>query len=355
MLRRALTIGVLCALANSVAAQSGEQPDGGLPIPAIPVQDVSGQSPSAISETTSAGDNAALEQSEQSNEAPTGEVEGASPSANTTQAQPDISDRPITEGRVANTGPDRLTMEPGVNQIVEVATGHLNRLITPFEEPAIETADLNSDQTQINGRVVLVSVEKKGPVTMFIRPKGQQEPALSLTLVAKPVPPREIHLELDEETRKRRTPAMTKQARQWEESQPYEETLRELFTSLARGQIPSGYNMREPQAGDPRLHCSGGRNDYLAVDVRQVVQGARIRVSVAKVENPTDHPIELREPGCYRNGTLAVAAWPNPRIKPGESVELFAATRIDQRSGMRERQRPSVLDESAAIAEEERE
>jgi len=351
MLRCAITIGLCCAIAHPVAAQSPSESSGEMPIDPIPVTEVSsegGDERDSQAQASDSSSGSSADQSTTSAQAGTNAAEQRDgPTSDHGEAMDRLRERVSgqdRDGAGQSTGPQSIQMTPGVNQVIKVSTGHLNRLITPFENPAIETADLDREQTQINGHVVLVSVNKEGPATLFIRPKGKQEPALSLTLVAQPIPPRQIKLTLGDEHMQGGSLISREQAQEWETSQPYENTLRELFTQLAKGQIPSGYNVRDPKPSDPRIACSGGRNGELDIAARQVIEGARIRVIVARAGNPTDQAIELRETGCYRKGVLAVAAWPLPRIKSGEAVELMTATRIDRETGQPARERPSVLD-----------
>ena len=362
MLRCAITIALCCAIVGPVAAQSPSESSGELPIDPIPVTQVStgggegsesqAQASKSSGEEMSKPDSISSVSADQSTTSPQ--------SGSTAQGQGDAAIRSGDDGAGAGeprervstqagggageaNGPESIQMKPGVNQVIQVSTGHLNRFITPFENPAIETSDLDSDQTRINGHVVLISVKEQGPATLFIRPKGKQQPALSLTLVAQPIPPRQVKLKLGDEHMQGGSRVSREQAREWEKSQPYENTLRGLFIKLAKGRIQSGYNVRDPKPTDPRVACTGGPNIELDIAARQVIEGARIRVIVARVGNPTDQAIELREPGCYRKGVLAVATWPLPRIKSGEAVELFMATRIDRETGQPARERPSVL------------
>ncbi|EBT3822543.1 conjugal transfer protein TraK, partial [Salmonella enterica] len=91
-----------------------------------------------------------------------------------------------------------LTMKPGVNQIIPIAVGHPNRIVTPFSNPEIVSTSLTgaTDNGQcgevcIKENVVYVATDKQYPVTMFITEKGSEAQALSLTMVPRRIPPRE--------------------------------------------------------------------------------------------------------------------------------------------------------------------
>ncbi len=94
--------------------------------------------------------------------------------------------------------------EAGVNQIIPIAVGHPNRIVTPFSNPEIVSTSLTgaTDNGQcgevcIKENVVYVATDKQYPVTMFITEKGSEAQALSLTMVPRRIPPREVFLKLD--------------------------------------------------------------------------------------------------------------------------------------------------------------
>ena len=100
-----------------------------------------------------------------------------------------------------------LTMTPGVNQIIPVAIGHPNRIVTPFGNPEVVSTSLSGGEKEgecgevcIKENVVYVATDKEHPVTMFITEKGSETQALSLTMVPRKIPPREVFLKLDGQT-----------------------------------------------------------------------------------------------------------------------------------------------------------
>ncbi|MDA1379411.1 hypothetical protein PCI56_05540 [Plesiomonas shigelloides subsp. oncorhynchi] len=97
-----------------------------------------------------------------------------------------------------------LTMKPGMNQIIPIAIGHPNRVVTPFSNPEVISTSLTgvSDTGQcgeicIKENVVYVATDKQYPVTMFITEKGSEAQALSLTMFPRRIPPREVFLKLN--------------------------------------------------------------------------------------------------------------------------------------------------------------
>src|SRR5690606_36848499 len=90
--------------------------------------------------------------------------------------------------------PETVRVSPGVNELLPVALGHLNRIVTPFEHPVVTT--VSNAQTQTKGRVVYVAPADEAPVTLYLTPGDNPEFALSLTLIPKRIPAREIRLSL---------------------------------------------------------------------------------------------------------------------------------------------------------------
>ena len=79
-------------------------------------------------------------------------------------------------------------MTPGVNQLVPVALGHLNRIVTPFAQPRVNTTSQAS--TEVRDHVIYVAPSEPVPVTLFITEADSEQQALSLTLVPKRIPAR---------------------------------------------------------------------------------------------------------------------------------------------------------------------
>jgi hypothetical protein len=74
----------------------------------------------------------------------------------------------------------------------------LNRLVTPFDNPVVTTTSQATTSTK--GKIVYVATADETPVTLYITPGANQDIALSLTLIPKRIPAREIHLSLDKDT-----------------------------------------------------------------------------------------------------------------------------------------------------------
>jgi conjugal transfer pilus assembly protein TraK len=234
------------------------------------------------------------------------------------------------ETSVSAASPQTLRVLPGVNEIIPVAVGHLNRIITPFDQPQVRTVSLAT--TQIEGPVLYVAPADENPVTLYVTPGDTEELALSLTLAPRRIPPREIRLTLEaEHYRKLGVLQRTSQHssgssdRDGNPSQDYVADLKQTFRALALMRTPRGFSLREPQTGE-FIRC---RQPGLKITTGQALEGRDLVVLVGVVRNGGVSALEIDERSCAaeKDGVLAVAAWPKVLLEPGEASELYVAVR----------------------------
>jgi len=233
-----------------------------------------------------------------------------------------------------------LVMAPGVNEIVPVAVSHLNRIVTPFGEPEVNTT---SDATvNIEDNVIYVATTEENPVTLFITQKGSQARALSLTLVPRRIPPRELFLELEGGATNAALVGNPK-AERWETSQPYIDTLRGVMRSLALGDIPQGYTLHDTNSQQRMPSCQQpGFNFQFAGG--QTMVGHRLSVNIGVATNVSGQPLEFKEQSCGDWDVAAVAAWPRNVLGPNERTEVYVVRRADKKDPrMPTNTRPSLL------------
>lgn len=115
--------------------------------------------------------------------------------------------------------------------------------------------------------------------------------------------------------------------------------VQKLFASIARGEIPQGYEMKKMQKGRRPVDCQipGGRAD--AENVQYIV-GKDIEIFVSTVENVSNRTIELNERSCHDNNVLAVTFWPYVSLSPRQKTEYYVAK---LRNPKNDRMRPSLL------------
>lgn len=234
----------------------------------------------------------------------------------------------------------RVQMRPGQNVMIPIAVNHPNRIITPFKKPQVMSTTLtggsgtNCGEVCVRGSIVYISTDKTYPVTAFITENGNDEVALSLTMIPKRIPPREVTLAIPDDVAERVAQGITlrgdsEEAEAWETSQPYTTTIREAFTLIAKGQVPQGYTLRKVLGRDKLPVC---RQPGLDVDFRkgQVLQGHNLSVIVGTVRNISDKPIEFREQTCGSWNVAAVAAWPLKILRPDQMTEIYVAVKPDE-------------------------
>ena len=231
-----------------------------------------------------------------------------------------------------------IRMRPGENIFIPIAVGHPNRILTPFRNPQVVSTTLSSGSKQgecgeicVRDSVVYISTDKTFPVTAFITESGREDIALSVTMMPRQVPPREVKLMLPEdvmEALRFEDAAGTSAAKAavWEASMPYVETVRSLFRTIALGSVPQGYNLRGAKPKDPLPVC---KHPGLSFDFNkgQILEGYNLSVYVGVVRNMADSPVEFREQRCGGWRIAAVTSWPLKVLKPGQAAEVYIAVK----------------------------
>lgn len=218
--------------------------------------------------------------------------------------------------------PSQLELPSGRNEMVQVARNQPNRFVTPFAVPVVRfTNELTS--VEVEGKTVFVTTASTSPVTIYIEDDATPENTFVLTLVPKDVPAVSITLK-GIGMRAGSSPASAEAAQAFEQSDHFVAVIRDTFKELAQGRVPPGYGLATvadytavPECLMPGLNMEPG----------QTVTGAKIVVYVARLTNRTRIPQSVNEEGCASDRVLAVAAWPHVEVMPGQSTELFIATR----------------------------
>ena len=98
----------------------------------------------------------------------------------------------------------------------------------------------------------------------------------------------------------------------------------ELFSLIARGEIPPGYTMvKTPEA----IPC---QMPGVSLYVGQRLNGSNFSVYVLRATNDGSSTIEIvQNAGCRAAGVVAVAPWPNAYLAPGESTEVYVGVAND--------------------------
>ncbi|MHB9072009.1 MAG: hypothetical protein ACYC6G_00640 [Desulfobaccales bacterium] len=241
---------------------------------------------------------------------------------------------------VKATGSNVVKVESGRNVTLTVAGDQLNRIVTPFTNPLVHT--VSKAKINVDGSVVYVSLaQEEGASTMFITETGESDPSISLTLVPQPVAPREIRLTLAGGVGSVVSVSASKSAK-WEKSQPYTEAIEKVMVGTARGEVPPGYNLRDPVSHDPSPRC----RMPVRVELRQVLEGHNFLVVVSRLTNISSQQLMTDESACYQEGVRAVAVWPQVSLAPRQSTELYVV--YQREMGQKPGKRPNVLQQRPA-------
>ncbi|MCQ8181027.1 TraK protein [Methylomonas sp. LW13] len=223
-------------------------------------------------------------------------------------------------------GPQHIAVKPGINELMPIAVGHLNRLVTPFEHPVVTTTSQATTSTK--GKIVYVATADETPVTLYITPGDNQDIALSLTLIPKRIPAREIHLDLDKDSYQllnqwQRADATSRATSQQE--QAYISQLKTLFRDLGLQKTPAGYSLREPKPQE-QIRCL---QDRVQIKTGQVLEGQDQLILVGLAKNTGGDILEFDERSCAttQQDVLAISVWPNVVLKPQEATELYVVVR----------------------------
>ncbi len=225
-----------------------------------------------------------------------------------------------------------MKVTPGVNQIVTIAIGQPNRLITPFQNPQILTNALTAGQGNecgevcVKGNVVYISTTKEYPMGLFITDKDNESLAMSLTITPRRIPPREVHLELADSSS---VTAMmgSQEAEVFETTQPFVTSVKSTMKAIALGEVPSGYHLQKIPSGYKLPTCS---QPGLNFDFKhgQLVAGVNLNYVIGKVKNVSKQTIEFKESTCGGYDVAGVAAYPYNLLRPGESTEVYVVQRV---------------------------
>jgi len=242
--------------------------------------------------------------------------------------------RPKVDSTPVETRQD-VVVSSGTNTLIPISKGHINRIVTPFENPIIQT--VSQEQITKRGNVIYVTTQNEQPVTMFVTPDDDETVAISLTLLPQAIPPIQANLIFTKSVQGLAPgsaaysgpggQAYSGQARKWERSQPYMDTMRAIMRDLALGQLPKGYSMNT-LANGAQIPACAQPNLTFDFNSSQLIEGHDFRIFVAVAENISAKAQEVDHGACTHPHRAAVSAWPNEVLEPGQKTEVFVITRV---------------------------
>lgn len=244
-----------------------------------------------------------------------------------------------------------VVVSNGANVLIPISRGQINRIVTPFEDPQIQT--VSEAELEVANNVVYVTPTDDMPVTMFITPQDDEGVAISLTLLPQSIPPIQANLLFTQAVPGSATGANGEavnalggvgyrgQAKRWERSQPFMDTLREMMRDLAMGNLPRGYTFADMPTGTRIPSCNQAGVNYDFSNA-QFILGHDFRIFIAVAENQSSQNMEVSHAACTHPNRAAVAVWPHEILEPGQKTEVFLVTRIPQMKANTST-RPSLL------------
>ncbi|MEQ4671987.1 type-F conjugative transfer system secretin TraK [Providencia vermicola] len=235
-----------------------------------------------------------------------------------------------------------LIVEPGVNTLIPISIGQLNRIVTPFERPTVQRLQLSDVKVSVQGNVIYVSTSSTNPVALYISEKGDESVALSLSLVPQKIAPVQASLMLSRKVGN--NPAATgytqnvmyggneTKARKWEQKDNYVETIRNILRAVALGDIPPGYAMGSLGRGHSIPNCNfstGTAQDNVKYSFAggQYIQGSQFSVIVGVAQNTGASTITVDESLCTHPNLAARALWSRNTLQPGQKTEAYFVIR----------------------------
>lgn len=248
----------------------------------------------------------------------------------------------------------RVNVLPGVNVVIPIARNQPNRLLTPFKHPQVLSTDLeggqgdNCGEACVRGSVLYVSTDQAKPVTAFITEKGREDIAISVTMIPERIAPRQVEFLLPKSVLEKlnisdmgSVEGSGTQARAWEQSQPYIDTLKESFKTIALGQVPQGFSLRNARYSDKLPVC---KQHGLKFDFRrgQVLEGHNLLIYVGILKNEAAAPVEFNETRCGAWNVAAVTSFPKKVLDSGEQTEVYVAVKRDVKPAAGTVRRPLI-------------
>lgn len=265
--------------------------------------------------------------------APKGRLVSVKPGDNENPAVPASVVQKRVEAVPVETRQD-VVVTSGTNTLIPISKGQINRIVTPFENPHIQT--VSQAEISSRGNVIYVTSDSDQPVTMFVTPADDEGVAISLTLLPQAIPPIQANLILSKSVQGLasgmpvpQSQAYSGQARKWERSQPYMDTLRAIMRDIALGKLPKGYSMSQLTNG-ARIPACAQPNIRFDFSGSQLIEGHDFRVFVGTAENISARTLELDLGSCSHPHRAAVSSWPLEVLEPGEKTEVYVVTRVPQ-------------------------
>jgi len=222
--------------------------------------------------------------------------------------------------------PIKIEVVSGFNEIITISQGRFNRFITPFKKPQIRSATPLT--TDIIGNTVLIATNEPidSAVGVWIvdgEDLENHKAAISLTLVPRLIPPREIEFSMPNLIRKT-TKKELSEAKKFETGN-HVGVLVKLAISVANSDIPSGYSLKTID----NIEYSKCKIKGLQLILGQQLIGNTYIVDIIKVINNSNKTLKIDPSECFSIDVAAAAPWPYDTLFPGQSSELYVIRTVE--------------------------
>ena len=206
------------------------------------------------------------------------------------------------------------------NDFYLISNKHINRIVTPFEEPSLKIDSFSDLKYKTSDNVIYLAtpLSMKGKILAgFVTEKGDESNAIRFMFRPESLPPQEIQLK----NRTYLANSTNKIAQRFESSHPRQNTIMAVLKKLAFQELPEGYLVTNPSSKYiPTCQQKGLEFDFFR---GQLVSGGDYMVAIGTIKNQTKEKITFNEKNCYSNDVVAVAAYPNTKLSVHEVSEVF--------------------------------
>ncbi|HHG6930753.1 TPA: type-F conjugative transfer system secretin TraK [Klebsiella pneumoniae] len=239
-----------------------------------------------------------------------------------------------------------IIVEPGVNTLIPISMGQINRIVTPFDRPTVQKLQLNDVKVNVEGNAIYVFTPNPRPVALYVTEKGDESVAISLSLVPQRIAPVQATLMLSRKLNNAAavsggvSPMMyggsETKAKKWEQKDSYVETVRNILRTIALGDLPPGYALGNLGSGVSIPNCNfstGTVQDYIHYNFKggQYINGSQFSVIVGVAQNTGPTTVTVDESLCTHPQMAARALWSRNTLEPGQKTEAYFVLRNGQR------------------------
>ncbi|AZL83389.1 hypothetical protein EIJ81_00550 (plasmid) [Aliivibrio salmonicida] len=264
-----------------------------------------------------------------------------------------------------------LEVAPGDPVTISVAAGRANRIKFNFNKLDIRTSNLDALISKEDG-YMYVTPSKQEPVAIFVGEDGLPGTMVSLILLPIDTPPvmAIVNVKMTDKQKRQRQLLVAEEKQKSELAQkeldeinrqlaigesnfakgvdPYASRIENLFQSIAKNDIPSGYSLKlSDQIPSESKHPCDISKMEMYHETMQRLESSKEIVDIVKVTNDINGLRAMEDEYCFGPGVLAVSTFKKALLSPGQSTEVYILrdkNYIRNKSASQNRSRPSLID-----------